>query len=241
LPSELDVVAFAPHPDDAELFCAGTLLVAADRGLTTAIVDLTEGELSTNPRRPGERDAATETLGLATRVSLGLPDGELCPSTKQRSAVVDVLRELRPRVVLAPYGDHRHPDHARAARLVADACFLAGLEKFDKGPPHRPERIYRYMLHQSFEPSLIVDVSTVWERRRALFDVFASQVNSTGSPTGLNDGGFLALLDARATLYGAQCGVERGEPLHVDGPLLVQALPEWDRARAHTGTYRARL
>jgi bacillithiol biosynthesis deacetylase BshB1 len=241
LPSELDVVAFAPHPDDAELFCAGTLLVAADRGLATAVVDLTEGELSTNPRAPGEREAATELLGLATRVALGLPDGELRACAEQREAVVDVLRELRPRVVLAPYGDDRHPDHAGAARLVTGACFLAGVGRLGAGSPHCPERVYRYMLHQPFEPSLVVDVSAVWERRRALFGAFASQVTGAGSPTGLNDGGFLAVLEARAVLYGAQSGVEHGEPLHVDGPLLVQALPEWERAPASTGAYRARL
>lgn len=239
--SELDVVAFAPHPDDAELFCAGTLLVAADRGLATAVVDLTEGELSTNPRAPGEREAATELLGLTTRVALGLPDGEISASAEQRAAVVGVLRELRPRVVLAPYGDDRHPDHAGAARLLTEACFLAGVGKFGTGSPHRPERIYRYMLHRSFEPSLVVDVSAVWERRRALFDVFTSQVGGAGSPTGINDGGLLAVLEARAVLYGAENGVEHGEPLHVDGPLLVRALPEWDRAPAHTSSYRARL
>lgn len=241
MPSELDVVAFAPHPDDAELFCAGTLLVAAERGLATAVVDLTEGELSTNPRLPGEREAATELLGLETRVSLGLPDGGICASADQRAAVVGVLRELRPRVVLAPYGDDRHPDHAGAARLLTEACFLAGVGRFGDGSPHRPERVYRYMLHQPFEPALVVDVSAVWERRRALFTVFASQVNGTGSPTGLNDGGFLALLEARAVLYGTQSGVEHGEPLHVDGPLLMHALPEWVREPAHAHSYRARL
>ncbi len=241
MPTELDVVAFAPHPDDAELFCAGTLLVAAERGLDTAIVDLTEGELSTNPRGAGEREAAAELLGLAARVSLKLPDGELCGGPEQRAAVVDALRELRPRVVLAPYGDDRHPDHAGAARLLTEACFLAGVGRLGAGTPHRPQRVYRYMLHKPFEPSLVVDVSAVWERRRALFGVFDSQVTGTGVPTGLNDGGFLALLEARAVGYGTQAGVAHAEPLHVDGPVLVQALPEWERAPGLAGRYRACL
>jgi N-acetylglucosamine malate deacetylase 1 len=241
LPAELDVVAFAPHPDDAELFCSGTLLVAADRGLGTAIVDMTEGELSTNPRVAGEREAATELLGLAARVSLTLPDGGLRNDAEQRAAVVDAVRELRPRVVLAPYGDDRHPDHAGAARLVTEACFLAGVGRFGAGTQHRPQRVYRYMLHKPFEPSVVVDMSAVWERRRALFAVFESQLNGTGRPTGLNDGGFLALLEARAVSYGAQVGVAHGEPLHADGPLLLQALPEWERGSAVAGRYRASL
>lgn len=215
--------------------------MAAQRGLETAIVDLTEGELSTNPRGAGEREAASELLGLTARVSLRLPDGELCGGPDQRATVVDALRELRPRVVLAPYGDDRHPDHAGAARLLTEACFLAGVGRLGGGTPHRPQRVYRYMLHKPFEPSLVVDVSAVWERRRALFGVFGSQVTDAGLPTGLNDGGFLELLEARAVSYGAQTGVARAEPLHADGPLLVQALPEWERAPALAGRYRACL
>ena len=241
MPAELDVVAFAPHPDDAELFCSGTLLVAADRGLETAVVDMTEGELSTNPRAEGEREAATELLGLAARLSLGLPDGELGAEPEQRAAVVDAIRRLRPRVVLAPFGDDRHPDHAGAARLLTEACFLAGVARFGSGAPHLPQRVYRYMLHKPFEPALVVDVTAVWERKLALFRVFESQLAAGGISTGLNDGGFLAMLEARAAGYGAQAGVPYGEPLHVDGPLLVQALPEWERAPSHTGRYRASL
>ena len=241
MPAELDVVAFAPHPDDAELFCSGTLLLAADRGLETAVVDMTEGELSTNPRALGEREAATELLGLAARLSLELPDGQLGWGLDQRAVVIEALRELRPRVVLAPYGDDRHPDHAGAARLLAEACFLAGVANLGAGRPHRPQRVYRYMLHKPFEPSLVVDISAVWERRRALLAVFESQVTTEGVSTALNDGGFLALLEARAASYGLQAGAAYGEPLRADGPLLVHGLPEWQGSPAPASRYRAHL
>jgi bacillithiol biosynthesis deacetylase BshB1 len=223
----VDVVAFAPHPDDVELFCGGTMLVAAAAGLTTAIVDLTDGELSTNgtpEHRARERDAATALLGLAARRSLSLPDGGLTDTEIHRGAVVHALRELRPRLVLAPFGTDRHPDHEAAAALVRHACFLAGLRRYGTGSPHRPTRVYRYMLHAPFEPKLVVDVSDVWAARRELLRVYASQVSlgADDAPTALNDGRFLAMLEARAAYYGALAGVSHAEAFDADGPVLVR-------------------
>jgi N-acetylglucosamine malate deacetylase 1 len=233
--SDLDLVAFSPHPDDVELFCGGTMLLAARAGLRTAIVDLSEGELSTNGdpvRRSAERTAASDLLGLQERVSLGLPDGAIGSSPDHRDAVVRTLRELRPAVVLAPYWKDRHPDHAAAGRLLGEACFLAGVAKAGSGIPHRPDRVYWYMLHHPFTPSLVVDVGPVWERRERLLAVYESQVGTNGdaAPTAINDGSFVAMLEARATWFGALVGAERGEPFLVEGPLRVRSLPELERA-----------
>ena len=228
-PHGLDVVAFAPHPDDVELFCGGTMLVAAAQGLSTAIVDMSDGELSTNgdaARRARERDAASDLMGLTARRSLSLPDGALGMDESHRGAVVAALRELRPRLVLAPFGDNRHPDHAAAARLVGDACFLAGLRRYGSGQPHRPTRVYRYMLHQPFEPTVVVDVGTVWQSRRELLRVYESQVSlgADDEPTALNDGRFVAMLEARSVHFGAMVGIDHGEPLDTGGPVLLQNL-----------------
>lgn len=225
----VDVVAFAPHPDDVELFCGGTMLVAAANGLSTAIVDMSEGELSTNGdavRRARERDLASDLMGLAARRSLALPDGSLGTDESHRAAVVAALRELRPRVVLAPFGDDRHPDHAAAARLVREACFLAGLRRYGTGEPHRPTRVYRYMLHTPFEPAVVVDVGTVWQARRDLLRVYESQVShgADDEPTALNGGRFVAMLEARSVHFGASAGVDHGEPFDTDGPVLLQSL-----------------
>jgi bacillithiol biosynthesis deacetylase BshB1 len=225
----IDVVAFAPHPDDVELFCGGTMLVAAASGLTTAIVDLTDGELSTNgtsEHRARERDEATALLGLAARRALSLPDGALATTEAHRLAVVAAIRELRPRVVLAPFGNDRHPDHEAAAELVRQACFLAGLRRYGTGSPHRPTRVYRYMLHAPFEPKVVVDVGAVWELRSELLRVYKSQVSlgAGDAPTALNDGRFLAMLEARAVHYGALAGVSHAEVFDVDGPVLVKNL-----------------
>jgi bacillithiol biosynthesis deacetylase BshB1 len=225
----VDVVAFAPHPDDVELFCGGTMLVAAANGLSTGIVDMSEGELSTNgdpARRATERDKASDLLGLTTRRSLCLPDGALGVEESHRGAVVAALRELRPRVVLAPFGDDRHPDHAAAARLVREACFLAGLRRYGSGEPHRPSQVYRYMLHTPFEPSVVVDVGGVWQARCDLLRVYASQVSrgTDDEPTSLNDGRFVAMLEARSVHFGAMAGVVHGEPFATDGPVLLTSL-----------------
>jgi N-acetylglucosamine malate deacetylase 1 len=233
-PSDLDLVAFSPHPDDAELFCGGTMLLAAWAGLRTAIVDLSEGELSTNGdpvRRSAERTAASELLGLTERVSLGLPDGAIGSSPDHRDAVVQALRALRPTVVLAPYWEDRHPDHAAAGRLLREACFLAGVSKAGGGKTHRPERVYWYMLHHAFTPTLVVDVSPVREQRERLHAVYESQVgtNEGAAPTAINDGSFLAMLEARAAWFGALAGADRGEPFLVEGPLRVDLLPELER------------
>lgn len=226
---EIDVVAFAPHPDDVELFCGGTMLVAAAAGLTTAVVDLTDGELSTNgtvEQRARERDEASALMGLAARRALSLPDGGLTNTEPHRLAVVAALRELRPRVVLAPFGDDRHPDHEAAAALVRQACFLAGLRRYGSGSPHRPTRIYRYMLHAPFEPKLVVDVGAVWQARSELFRVYESQVSlgPDNAPTELNDGRFVAMLEARAAQYGALAGLSYAEVFDADGPLLLKNL-----------------
>lgn len=243
----VDVVAFAAHPDDVEFFCGGTMLLLADDGLRTAIVDLTDGELSTNGTRSlraRERDAATELLGLAARVSLGLPDGAVGSRPEHRDAVVGAIRELRPRVVLAPFPSDRHPDHAAAGRLVHDASFLAGVAKhLPTAPPHRPQRVYSYMLHHSFEPTVVVDVTSVWERRTALVDVYESQwaAAADAAPTAINDPSFRRLLEARAAVCGAMVGAAYGEPFQVAGPLRLSGLPELAETSEPSSRYSAYL
>jgi N-acetylglucosamine malate deacetylase 1 len=240
----VDVVAFAAHPDDAELFCGGTLLAAAWAGRSTAVVDFTEGELSSNgdpATRTAERDRASELLGLAARRSLGLPDGALGADAAHRLAVVEALRDLTPTVVLAPYWEDRHPDHAAAGRLVREAAFLAGLANYHRGRPHRPQRVYWYMLHRPFDPTVVVDVGEVWERRLELLDVYASQlVRTEGStPSAINDGRFRDMLVARARYFGTIVGAEWGEPFYVDGPLRLGSLPELDAGAVAPDRYRA--
>ena len=229
----VDVLAVAAHPDDAEVGCGGTLIRSADGGRAVGIVDLTAGELSTQgtpQTRTQECRRASEVLGLATRVALGLPDGGLDDSGEQREALVGVVRELRPRIVLAPYPHDRHPDHAAAGRLARDACFFAAVGRYGSGAPHRPVALYHYLLHEPFAPSFVVDVTDVWKQRSDAVAAYASQFGGSAADarTALAGPRFLDLLAARASWFGAMIGAARGEPFWSAGPLGLTGLPETD-------------
>ncbi|WP_164018914.1 bacillithiol biosynthesis deacetylase BshB1 [Pyxidicoccus trucidator] len=228
----LDVLAFGPHPDDVELFCGGLLARMAGQGYRTGIVDLTRGEKSsrgTPETRAQETEAASQALGLSLRENLGLPDGWLSPwagfdapeteraRTSAVARVVEVLRRLRPELVVVPWEEERHPDHEAASALVTRALFFAGVRKFEAEPPgapFTPRQVLYYPLRHLAEPSFVVDVSSVYERKRAAVRCYASQVQPRpdAPPTLVGSPLSLSSLEARDAFYGAQVGVAHGEP-----------------------------
>lgn len=241
----VDILALSPHPDDAEIGCGGLLLLAARQGLSTAIVDLTEGERAsrgTPGLRRQEKALAAERLGLATRQGLGLPDSELGRDPAHEAALVACLRRLRPRLVLAPVAEHRHPDHAEAARLAQRAAFFAGVAKVGDGAPHRVERLLSYAIHQPVAPSLVVDVSSVWAEQQQVLAAYASQFAAGDAPaTSIGDGSFLQALEARARFYGAMINARYGEPYVSAAPLAVHEAASLLRpagAMASYGSFR---
>ena len=235
----VDLLAVGAHPDDVEMGCGGTLLLAAAKGKRTGIVDLTDGEASTrgSPEiRAEERDRATALLGVAARKGLGLEDGSVGTEPDHRLALVRTIRELRPRVVVAPYPEDRHPDHAAAGRLAREACFLAGVGRIGDGNAHRPARMYHYMAHHPFTPSFVVDVSSVWDRKMTAVRAYHSQFGADAEPaTQIGGPRFLELLEARASVHGALIGVDRGEPFHQPGPVALASLPGLDPAERAPG------
>ena len=137
---------------------------AADKGWRVAMTDLTAGEMSsrgTLEQRERETRRATALLGLTARFALGLPDGGIGPHPDHRMPIIDVVRRTRPRIMLAPYWEDRHPDHSRASNLVREACFFAGVGKIGDDEPYRPPLLHYYLLHTPFSPSFIMDVSSV--------------------------------------------------------------------------------
>jgi bacillithiol biosynthesis deacetylase BshB1 len=223
------ILAIAAHRDDVELTCGGTLVGAARRGQRTAIIDLTQGEMGTRGSaalRAEEASRAAELLGCAARETLGLPDAgiENTPATRQQLALA--IRRFRPRVVIAPSLEGRHPDHRIAAQLVRDACFVAGLQKIAPDvPKHRPLKILHSLSYrQDFvRPTFVVDISEDFERKMEAVRCYGSQfdgaiqageVYPTGEP--LYD-----VITHHAAYYGALIRTRYGEPFFTTEMMLV--------------------
>jgi bacillithiol biosynthesis deacetylase BshB1 len=213
-----DVLAIAAHRDDVEQTCGGTLLRMAARGLRTAILDLTQGEAGTRgsaEERAREAGEAARILGVGWRQALSLPDGAIENTLENRVALVRVLRRLRPRVVILPYWQARHPDHAVTGTLGYDACFLSGLKKIDTGTePHRSFKIVYASLYADVRPSFVVDITPFIEQRHQALMAYRSQYanQSAGSGLFVPEEEIRERTFAEARHYGLVAGVRYGEP-----------------------------
>ena len=179
----LDVLAIAAHPDDVEQTCGGTLIRMAEVGYRTGVLDLTAGDMGTRGT-PEQRVAESEVAGrhmlLEWRGNLHFPDARLENTISARMTLAVKIRELKPRVVILPYWEARHPDHYRCSEIGFEACFLAGLKKLDEySEPHRPQKILYASLYADVKPSFIVDISAQFERRMTALLSYASQYGET--------------------------------------------------------------
>lgn len=217
-PATADILAIAAHRDDVEQTCGGTLLRMASRGLRTAILDLTQGEAGTRgsaAERAAEAAEAARLLGVGWREALDLPDGAVENNYENRIKIVGVLRQLRPRVVILPYWQARHPDHATAGLLGYDACFLSGLAKIETGTaPYRPFKIVYASLYADVRPSFVVDITPfVVQRHQALMAYQSQYANQpTGSALFVPEEEIRERTFAEARHYGLLAGVKYGEP-----------------------------
>lgn len=223
----LDALCFGAHPDDVELTCGGLIARLARHGHAVGIADLTRGERGTRGDvavRAAEATRAADVLGAATRVNLGLPDGGLdARDPAQLRAVVECLREHRPGLVIAPDRHDEHPDHVEASHLVARACYLSGLARYEaSGERFRPARVMFALYRSGTAAQVIVDVSEVWDVRMAALREHVSQLDPAAGPaTYLTADGFLDGVEARARTWGALAGVRHAEGYRVRGPFAV--------------------
>jgi len=224
----LDILAIAAHPDDVEQTCGGTLIKMAEKGYRTGVLDLTAGDMGTRgtpEQRVEEAAEAAKILLVSLRENLRFRDARLENTISARMTLAVKIREMRPRVVVLPYWEGRHPDHYRASELGYEACFLAGLRKLDEySEPHRPYKILYSSIYANVTPSFVVDISAQFERRMAALLSYRSQYGggSEGGELFPQEQEIRERLGAVARFYGNLVGVKYGEPFVVKETMLVE-------------------
>jgi bacillithiol biosynthesis deacetylase BshB1 len=229
----VDLLFFGAHPDDLELSCGGTIAKAAKDGLRVGMIDLTRGEMGTRGTpaiRKREAKASARILGARFRDQLDLGDGGLRTGRDEEMQIVEIIRTTRPRVVFTMWVEERHPDHARAGRLITEASFYAGLRSLETGiPAHRPQAVAYYLQNYPLPPSFVVDVAAAWKTKMKAIAQFKSQFydpKSKAPLTFISDKKFIEMIEARGKHYGALIGSEYGEAYVTRQPPKIENVIE---------------
>jgi bacillithiol biosynthesis deacetylase BshB1 len=216
----VDVLAFGAHPDDIELGAAGTILVCKAKGKKVGLVDLTRGELGTrgNPElRQQEANEAAAILGAEFRHNCGFKDGKFTYDEQHLQVLISIIRRAKPELVIANATEDRHPDHGRAAKLVADACFYAGLLQWDDPenlPAHRPRLVLHYIQFQNLKPDVLLPIDGFFELKMKSVLAYRSQfyqADSQEPETPISNKTFLDSLQGRAQDWGKTIGASHAE------------------------------
>ena len=226
----VDILAIAAHRDDVELTCAGTLLKAVDAGYRAGILDLTAGETGTRGSaalRAEEAERAARILGVTERRNAGLPDAHLHNTDETRRAIVKQIRHFAPRVVILPFPVGRHPDHRVASELGRDACYLAGLSRYDAGgSAHRPQKLLYALSYREdpIKPTFVVDITAQFDRKLAAIKCYGSQFDGAKAageifPTGQD---LYSLVETQNAHYGSLIRKRYGEPFYTYETLEVE-------------------
>jgi bacillithiol biosynthesis deacetylase BshB1 len=228
---QLDILAFGAHPDDVELSCGGTIAKHIALGDAVGIVDLTRGELGTRGSaeiRDKESSQAAQILGVESRHNMNFKDGFFQNDETHQLELVRIIREYRPKIVLANAILDRHPDHKKGSDLVSDACFLSGLSKIETGQdPWRPEFIYHYIQFNEVEADFVVDISDFIEHKMRSVKAYKSQFFDSKSEepeTIISSQGFLESVLYRSANLGRLSGVAYAEGFTVEKLPLVRSL-----------------
>lgn len=223
---KLNILAIGVHPDDVELGCSGTIINEIKRGKKVGVVDLTEGELGTRGNvemRYRESAEAAMIMGVQVRENLKMRDGFFENNEENKLKLISVIRKYQPDIVIGNILHDRHPDHGRAGKLIADACFLAGLSKIEtsdeNGKPQqrwRPAYVLHYIQDWYHEPDVLIDISAVFEQRMKAIAAYSTQFHTgydsaEGPQTYISTPDFLESVIARARMFGKRIGVKYAE------------------------------
>jgi len=228
-----DLLVFAPHPDDAEIHCGGTIAAHVRRGAKVVVVDATRGELGsrgTPETRALEATEAARILGLTARENLALTDGAI-PSEQPaaRALVIDAIRRHRPATVLCISGHARHPDHQALATLVGGAVKAAAFHKLataSGAPAIANVRLWFYEAELPLTPTFLIPLTAAdWRIKLDAVRCYGSQLHKAGSnepATSIADPAFTTWIDARGRAWGHQAGAEYAEAfVGPEAPRLV--------------------
>jgi N-acetylglucosamine malate deacetylase 1 len=229
---KLDILAFAAHPDDAELSCSGTLLQHIAMGKKVGIIDLTRGELGTRGSaelRDQEAANSSKIMGIHVRENLRMADGFFEDNKEHQLTIIEMIRKYQPDLVLANAINDRHIDHGRGAELVHKACFLAGLSKIETGDlkAWRPKRVLHYIQDYFMQPDVVVNITPWFEKKKECILAFSSQFYNPESKepeTPISSASFFQFLEARSREMGRLIGVEFGEGFVSKTPLNLKDL-----------------
>jgi bacillithiol biosynthesis deacetylase BshB1 len=231
----MNLLAIGIHPDDVELGCGGTVILAAQDGHAVTLADLSEGTASTNgtpEERAREGSEAADIMGVKKRINLALPDtGIRAEDPEQTKRTVAAIRDVQPDVILIPSSDDPHPDHASGGELVKRAIYLAGLSGYEPGEKAWSVRnVMVYGGRVDIDPDVIVDVTSVHKKKMLAIGAHQSQfVQGAGTkPTPLNAPEFLPALEARDRLHGRKIRVQYGEGFRLLNPIALSGLSIFD-------------
>ena len=231
---KVDVLAIGAHPDDVELGCGGTIAKLISEGKKVAILDLTQGELGTrgtNETRAIEAKNAGEILGISARENLKMKDGFLVNSEEYQLRIIKTIRTYQPEIVFCNAVDDRHPDHAKAAKLASDACFLSGLIKIEteesgkKQEKWRPKQVFHYIQWKNLEPDFVIDISGFLDKKIESCLAYKTQFydpTSTEPTTPISSKSFLNSITYRAQDLGRLAGVEHAEGFTTEKTLALK-------------------
>jgi bacillithiol biosynthesis deacetylase BshB1 len=235
---KVDILAIAAHRDDVELTCGGTLIKAVSLGRTTAVIDLTAGELGTRGSaelRGQESENAAHVMGLSARENLGLPDGGVLNTPETRAQLAVAIRRFSPTVVIAPSLTGKHPDHTVSSQLIRDACFVAGLRKVaPEVPVHRPRKVIHCLAYRedNIKPTFVVDISDTFERKLEAVKCYSSQFDEAIQAGEVNPNGepLYDIIRHHAAHYGSLIRTRYGEPFFTTETMRVDDVAQLEVA-----------
>ena len=227
---KVDVLCMMSHPDDAEIITGGTLIKLKDQGYKVAIVDFSLGEMGTRgsvEQRLTEAKCAAEIMGIDFRENLKFPDAMIENTTENRRKVVETIRKYTPKLIIThSYEKNRNPDHTHTANLVHESSFTAGLAKYDTGQePYRPYKILNCMEYFDFVPSIIIDISSQYERKMRAVNCYGSQLfnpESEEKMTYIASDRFMREIDSRHRYFGSKIHSDYGEAFRLDSPIQIE-------------------